>query len=162
MTCIIGVAGKDGFICGDRRITNGGERCPNMVKVYANVGLVVGVCGNAGCFWQVAKLVKEGRTDPKDLLEALDEDSGAVALTADGALWSVGDGAAWPVRKALTTAGSGADLATGYLGALGSQDRKAVRAAQKFVAEKRTDCGGGCDFRTFVKGGGRVRNGKAK
>lgn len=153
MTCIVGVGGKDGFVCGDRRITNGGERCPDMVKVYSNVGLVVGVCGNAGCFWQVARLVKEGRTDPKDLLEVLDEDSGVLALTADGALWSVGDGAVWPVRRAWATTGSGGDLATGYLGALGVADRKTVRAAQKFVASRRSDCGGGCDVRTFAKAG---------
>jgi 20S proteasome alpha/beta subunit len=162
LTCIIGVAGKDGFICGDRRITAGGERCPNMVKVYANVGLVVGMCGNAGCFWQVARLIKEGRTDPKDLIEVIDEDSSALALTADGSLWGVSEGATWPVRQKQRAVGSGADLATGYLAALGSSDKKAVRAAQRFVAAQRTDCGGGCDFRTFVKGGGKVRNGKAK
>ncbi len=162
MTCIVGVGGKDGFICADRRITNGGERCPDMVKVFANVGLVVGLCGNAACFWQVAKLIREGRTDPKDLIEALDEDSGAVALAADGTLWGVSEGAVWPVRRPWTTSGSGGDLATGYLAALGAYDRKSVRAAQKFVATRRSDCGSGCDFRTFVKGGGKVRNGKAK
>jgi hypothetical protein len=162
VTCIIGVAGRDGFICGDRRITNGGERCPNMVKVYANVGLVVGLCGNASCFWQVAKLIKEGRTDPKDLIEAIDEDSGALALTADGTLWGVSEGAVWPVRQRVKAIGSGADLATGYLAALGTFDKKAVREAQRFTARERTDCGSGCDFRTFVKGGGKVRNVKAE
>jgi len=162
VTCIVGVAGKEGFICADRRITNGGERCPNMTKVAANVGIVVGMCGNAGIFWQVTRLVKEGRTDPKDFLEVLDEDSGLVALTADGALWSINEGAAWPVRKQHTTAGSGGDLAAGFLGARGQVDKKTVRAAQKFVAGMRTDCGGGCDFASLVKGGGRVKNGKAQ
>lgn len=162
MTCIIGVGGKDGFLCGDRRITSGGERCPNMVKVYANVGLVVGMCGNAGCFWQVARLIREGKTDPKDLIEVIDEDSSGLALTADGALWGVSEGAVWPVRQKLKAIGSGGDLATGYLSALGAWDKKTVRKAQKFVAAQRTDCGSGCDFRTFVKGGSKVKNGKAK
>lgn len=161
MTCIIGVGGKDGFICADRRITSGGERCPDMVKAYANVGLVVGLCGNAGCFWQVARLIKEGRTDPKDLIEALDDESSALALAADGTLWGVSEGAVWPVRQQLKAIGSGGDLATGYLAGVGASDKKAVRAAQRFVAKHRTDCGSGCDFRTFVKGGGKVRNGKA-
>jgi len=162
MTCIIGVAGRDGFICGDRRITADGERCPNMVKVYANVGLVVGMCGSAGCFWQVARLIKEGRTDPKDLVEAIDEDSSGLALAADGTLWGVSEGATWPVRQKVKAIGSGGDLATGYLAALGAHGRKAVREAQRYVATQRTDCGSGCDFRTFVKGGGKVRNGKGK
>ncbi len=161
MTCIVAVGGKDGFICGDRRITADGERCPNMVKVFANVGLVVGMCGNAACFWKVARLIKEGRTDPQDLIEAVDEDSSALVLTSDGTLWGVSEGATWPVRTRLKTIGSGGDLASGYLAALGSSDKKSVRAAQKYVATQRTDCGSGCDFRTFVKGGGKVRNGKA-
>lgn len=162
MTCIVAVAGKDGFICGDRRITADGERCPNMVKVFANIGLVVGLCGNASCFWRVARLVKEGRTDPTDLIEAVDEGSSALALAADGTLWSISEGATWPVRTRSKAIGSGGDLATGYLSALGAWDKKSVRAAQRFVATQRTDCGSGCDFRTFVKGGSKVRNGKAK
>jgi hypothetical protein len=162
LTCIIAVGGKDGFICADRRVTNGGEKCPNISKAYANVGLVVGMCGNAGCFWQVEKLIKEGRTDPKDLIEVIDEESGALALTADGSLWGVFEGAAWPIRRPWTTAGSGGDLATGYLGALGTFDRKTARAAQSFVASRRSDCGGGSDFQTFVKSGSKVRNEQAK
>lgn len=160
MTCIVGVGGKDGFICADRRITNSGERCPNMVKVYANVGLVVGLCGNASCFWQIARIIREGKTDPTDLIEAVDEESGALALTADGTLWGISEGAVWPVRAKAKAIGSGGDLATGYLSALGTWDKKSVRAAQKFVAGQRTDCGSGCDFRTFVKGSSKVRNGK--
>lgn len=162
MTCIVGVGGRGGFICADRRITSGGERCPNMTKVFANVGLVVGICGNAGIFWRVAKLIKEGRTDPKDLLEVIDEDSGALALAADGSLWGISEGATWPLRRPWSATGSGGDLATGYLGAIGTSDKKNVRAAQKFVAERRSDCGGGCDFRTFVKGGSKVRNAQAQ
>ena len=161
MTCIVGVGSKDGFICADRRITNGGEKCPNMTKVFANVGLVVAVCGNAGIFWQVSRLIKEGRTDPKDLIDVIDEESGALALAADGSLWGISEGATWPIRRPWSATGSGGDLATGYLGALGTCDKKAVRAAQTFVASRRADCGGGADILTFAKAG-KVRNAKAK
>lgn len=159
MTCIIGT--RD-FICGDRRVTSEtGERCPNIVKVYANVGLVVGICGAASSFYDVGRIVREGKTDPKDFVEVMGDHSTALCLTADRKLWWVSDGAAWPVRRPWTAAGSGADMATGYLAALGAVDKVSVRAAQRFVASRRSDCGGGMDFRTFSKAG-KVRNGKAK
>lgn len=163
MTCIIGVAGREGFVCADRRVTSEtGERCPNLVKVYANVGLVVGICGAASTFYTVARLIREGKTDPRDFVECVGDHSTALCLTADRALWWVSDEAAWPVRRPWVAAGSGSDMATGFLGARGVVDRASVREAQRFVAARRTDCGGGCDFRTFVKGGGKVKNGKAQ
>lgn len=149
MTCLIATPE---FICADRRVTSdGGEKCPNLVKVYANVGLVIASAGNAARTFDIAKLCREGKTDPKDYIDCMGDDSTALCLTEGGQLWYVSEGAVWPVRRKLAGCGSGADLAIGFLHGKGKSDKAAVKQAQQFVASRRTDCGGGCDFRTFKK-----------
>jgi hypothetical protein len=145
VTCIIATSS---FLCGDKRCTSdSGEKCPNVTKVHANVGLAVGFAGKTSIAYDIARLIKEGRTDPKDFVEVAADHSTIICLDAEGKLWLASDNAVWPVRRPWYAIGSGGDLAIGYLAALGKQDKASARKAQHFAASRRADCGGGVDFR---------------
>lgn len=147
MTCVIATSS---FICADRRCTSDtGEKCPNVTKVYANVGLVVSFCGKTSVAFDIAKLVKDGRTDPKDFIELAADHSSIICLDPEGKITLVADNAAWPARRPWYAIGSGGDMAIGFLAAVGKTDKGSVRKAQQFVASRRADCGGGCDFKGF-------------
>lgn len=150
MTCI--VAGSH-MMCADRRITDG-EEISSMVKIAKNSTLIAAAAGNATSTLAVKRAVRKGCQSAADLLDHVDADSYALVLTRSG-LWRLQDGAVWPCRAGeLHGIGSGADLALGYLQAahdeaLLGHDRDVIRRAFRFVEKKRTDCGGGVDFRSF-------------
>ena len=150
MTCVVAVGSPGGFICADRRCTSdSGEKCPNVLKVHKNVGLIVGFCGKTSVAYDIARALKDGKTDPKDFIELAADHSAIICLDVEGKLWLASDNAVWPTRRAWYAIGSGADLAIGYLAASPKIDKASVRKAQQFVASRRADCGGGCDFKAF-------------
>lgn len=144
LTCIIGTPT---FICGDRKITSdGGDKCPPRKKVFHNATMVVGVAGWSKAISDVESLIKTGASDPRTLTPVLGDHSSALCLI-EGQLWLVEEGEVSRCKYSWYCVGSGADLATGFLSArsaLPSRDR--CRQAIKFVASRRDDCGGGCDF----------------
>lgn len=145
MTCLVATSK---FIAADRRVTDdAGGLWPNQRKVFSNGTLVAGYCGLARVGAELEKVVRAGLEDPRKLIDMLGDHSGAIVLMRDGAsMWWVGSGESTLVRAPVYTAGSGGDLARGYLGAKGKLDAMSVRAAFRFVSLCRTDCGGGCDI----------------
>jgi hypothetical protein len=83
------------------------------------------------------------------LLPLIDANSYAIVLTLDGKLHCLSEGSVWPVQGPVVALGTGADLALGYMHGAGVFNARVAREAQRFVAKRRADCGGGCDVRSF-------------
>jgi len=144
VTCLVATSK---FIAADRRVTDSeGGLWPNQRKVFSNRTLVAAYCGLARVGADLEKSVREGLEDPRKLIDMMSDHSGAIVLMRAGPLWWVGCGESTLVRAPVYTAGSGGDLARGYLGAKGKHDAMSVRAAIRFASLCRTDCGGGCDI----------------
>lgn len=141
------IVGTPTFICADRKITSdGGDKCPARRKVFRNESLSVGVAGWSKAVSDVECLVKTGASSPSTFMSALGDHSSALCLVY-GELWLVEEGDVSKCKWPWYCIGSGADLATGFLGArnaMPSRDR--CRAALKFVASRRDDCGARGDF----------------
>ena len=145
MTCILGTTR---FICADRRIEADGS-VSSLVKVAKNQWLIAAAAGLASATLAVKRAVRSGAASPEDLLEHIDRESYAVVLTLDGRLLCLSEGALWPVQGPAIALGTGGDLALGFMHGAGSFTPRVARMAQRFVAKRRTDCGGGCDVRSF-------------
>ncbi len=145
MTCIISTAR---FVCADRRVDADGE-ASSMVKVARNAHLIAAAAGLATATQAVKAAVREGADSPEALIECIDPSSYAVVVTRAGKIFTISEGAVWPMRGPVVALGTGADLALGYLHGAGSYTERIARMAQRFVARRRTDCGGGCDVRSF-------------
>lgn len=139
MTCVIG---SPKFLCADRKVSCDGERWPNERKLWVNHALVVACAGNMARIHKVREMVLAGATDISRFVEPLGDDSHALVLVK-GELWEVTSGSMWR-QKDLRCIGTGGDLARGYMEGKPITEATA-RAAQKFVARMRDDCGGGCD-----------------
>lgn len=149
MTCI--VAG-DGWMAADRRITGGEGELSSLVKVAKNPWLIAAASGNATSTLDVKRAIKKGAQSVEDLIEHVDKDSYALVMTLDGGVFRIESERSWAcTRGELHAIGSGGDLALGWLlcrQSLGlGNDRDEVRKAFALVSKRRTDCGGGVDFR---------------
>ena len=138
------------FIAADRRITWDGE-ADTMCKVAANRHLVASACGLASAVVRVKQAVRDGAEKAEDLLDCIDEHSMGLVVTKREEIFLIEDGTLWP-RHFAAAAGSGADLALGYVaGAHGRRKTHpsplVVRRALEWVASRRVDCGGGVDIR---------------
>lgn len=145
MTCILGTTR---FICADRRIEADGS-VSSLVKVAKNRWLIAAAAGLASATLAVKRAVRAGAANPEDLLEHIDRESYAVVLTLDGRLRCLSEGALWPVQGPAIALGTGGDLALGFMHGAGAFTPRVAREAQRFVAKRRADCGGGCDVRSF-------------
>jgi hypothetical protein len=147
------ILGTRSFIASDRRVTDNGESS-SIIKLAKNANIICAVAGTAACNMLVKKAIKEGCDDPNSLLKLIDRDSYALILTPDGILRQAQDGVLWPCKQ-YAAIGSGGNLAlgfaTGYMAAMGSTKITPVlaRKALQFAAKHRSDCGGGCDIRSF-------------
>lgn len=146
MTCILGTTR---FICADRRITEDGGAVTSMVKVARNPWLIAAAAGDAVCTLAIKRAVRDGARSPDELLELVGKGSYALVLTWVGLLSLISEGDVWPVSGPVTAIGSGSDLALGYMHGVGVFTPRVAREAQRFVAKRRADCGGGCDVRSF-------------
>lgn len=153
MTCIVGTTR---FICADRRITEDGATS-HIVKLASNPWLVAAAAGHASANVAVKAAVRAGAQSPSDLIACVDSGSYALVLSWDGILSLISEGVVWPALsrgERVAAIGSGADLALGFLhgascGGRWQVTRETARQAQRFVAKRRSDCGGGCDIRGF-------------
>ncbi len=138
-------------MCADRRITSDEGAYSSLVKIAKNEHLMAAASGNASCTLAVKRAVQRGCKTPAALVELVDKDSYALVLTADGRIVHIEDGQAWDktYRGGVQAIGTGADLALGYLEDRGNISPSLLRKAQRFVAGRRIDCGGGCDIRSF-------------
>lgn len=139
----------------DRRVTSEDGAASSLVKIAKNPWLIAAASGNATCSLDVKRAVRKGASSVEDLIEHVDAESYALVLTAEGKLWRVEEKRAWECEAGrLHAIGSGGDLALGWLtaahdvGGLG-HDKPVIRRAFEFVAKRRSDCGGGVDFRAF-------------
>ena len=150
MTCI--VAGK-GWMAADRRITSDEGSASSLTKIAKNKWLIAAASGNASCCLAVRLAVRKGAWSLHDLIEHVDADSSALVLLPSGASHIIEGGVIWPATSGLQAIGTGGDLALGWLSAHerlgGVLDRDMIRLAFRFVEKKRSDCGGGVDFRFF-------------
>lgn len=146
MTCIIGTTR---FICADRRITEDGGAVSSMVKVARNPWLIAAAAGDAVCTLAVKRAVREGAERVSDLLPIVGKGSYALVLAWDGKLELISEGEAWPCRERVHAIGSGAEQAVAFMHGAGAFTPRMAREAQRFVAKRRADCGGGCDVRSF-------------
>lgn len=148
MTCIVGTTR---FICADRRVTEDGATS-HLVKVAKNPWLIAAAAGNACANVAVKRAVREGAQSPADLVVHVDAGSYALVLSWDGILSLISEGVVWPALtngERVAAIGSGADLALGFMHGAESYTPVTARQAQRFVARRRSDCGGGCDVRSF-------------
>jgi len=147
VTCIIATPR---FMCGDRRVIDGGLTS-TMTKLCASRALIVGVSGYAADVMAVRRALRAGAETPSDLIEAISVGSYALVLQPSGAVSTIQDGEVWSQpRGAPAAIGTGSDMALGYLaGAGGEATIDLARRAQRWVAKKRNDCGGGVDIRFF-------------
>ena len=146
MTCIIG---SSRFICADRRITEDGGAVSSMVKLARNPWIIAAAAGDAVCTLAVKRAVREGAERAEDLLETVSKGSYALVLAWDGRLQLISEGALWPCTDRVHAIGSGAEQAVAFMHGAGSFGARTAREAQRFVAKRRADCGGGCDVRSF-------------
>lgn len=146
MTCIVGTPR---FICADRRLTEDGGAVSSMIKVARNPWLIAAAAGDAICTLAVKRAVREGARSPDELLEYVGKGSYALVLTWVGLLTLISEGDLWPCRDRVHAIGSGAEQAVAFMHGAGSFTPRIAREAQKFVAKRRADCGGGCDVRSF-------------
>lgn len=150
MTCIVA---SQSWMAADRRITDAGASS-SLVKIAKNRWLIAAASGNATSTLDVRRAVRKGAMTPEDLIEHVDKASYALVLTALYGVFRIEGGRVWRCEPGLQAIGSGGDLALGYLSAptLGSDFahiRRCIREAFRFVAKKRSDCGGGVDIRSF-------------
>jgi hypothetical protein len=141
----------------DRRITNDDGGSSSLVKIAKNPWLIAAASGNATSTLDVKRAVRKGAQSVEDLIEHVDKDSYALVMTLDGGVFRIESARSWAcARGELHAIGSGGDLALGWLacyqryhggGLFGGPDGDVVREAFRFVSRKRTDCGGGVDFR---------------
>lgn len=150
MTCI--VAGER-WMAADRRITNDDGGSSSLVKIAKNPWLIAAASGNATSTLDVKRAVRKGAQSVEDLIEHVDKDSYALVMTLDGGVFRIESARSWAcARGELHAIGSGGDLALGWLSARWpDQTPLVVREAFRFVSKKRTDCGGGVDFRFVVR-----------
>jgi hypothetical protein len=120
-----------------------------MVKVAKNGWLIAAAAGFAATTLAVKRAVRDGAQSPAELLELVDAQSYAVVLTWDGLLSCLSEGVSWAVQGPVVALGTGADLALGFMHGAGSFTPRTAREAQRFVARRRSDCGSGCDIRSF-------------
>lgn len=120
-----------------------------MVKLAKNPWLIAGVAGNAASLLAVKQAVKAGAESMADLVPLVDSGSYALVLLWNGTLELIQERRVWACADRVTAIGSGADLALGFMYGAESCNARVARAAQRFVARRRVDCGGGCDVRTF-------------
>ena len=146
MTCVLGTRR---FICADRRIAEDGGAASSMIKVAKNAWLIAAAAGLGTAVLAVKRAVREGAQSPEDLLRAVGRESYALVLTWDGSLCCLSEGAVWPVHGPVAALGSGGDLGLGFMHGVGAFTPRVAREAQRFVAKRRTDCGSGCDIRSF-------------
>lgn len=144
MTCIIATTR---YICAERRVTEDGGAASSMIKVARNPWLIAAAAGNAACTLAVKQAVRAGACEAADLLGVVDAGSYVLALSCFGVLSLISEGVVWAVPDRVTAIGSGADLALGFMAGAESVSADTARRAQKFVAKRRVDCGGGCDIR---------------
>lgn len=146
MTCI--VAG-DGWMAADRCISNDDGSRSKLIKLAQNPWLIAAASGIATSTLDVKRAIRKGAQLVEDLIDEVDKDSVALVMTRDGHVFRVQEKRVWSEPRGLLAAGSGGDLALGYLAALriDSYDREAIRAALRFAASRRADCGLGTDIR---------------
>jgi hypothetical protein len=145
MTCVLATSR---FICSDRRVSDDGA-VSSLVKVAKNGWLIAAAAGLASATLAVKRAVRAGAYEVADLLPLIDANSYAIVLTLDGKLHCLSEGSVWPVQGPVVALGTGADLALGYMHGAGVFNARVAREAQRFVAKRRADCGGGCDVRSF-------------
>ena len=146
MTCIVA---SRRWVCVDRRVSEDGGAYTTLVKIARNPWVIAAAAGLASSTLAVKQAVRMGAEAPEDLLAAVGKGSYAIVLTWDGRLVTLSEGAVWPVAGPVTAIGSGSDLALGYMHGVGVFTPRVAREAQRFVAKRRADCGGGCDVRSF-------------
>lgn len=152
MTCI--VAGK-GWMAADRRITSDDGASSSLVKIAKNPWLIAAASGNAVSTLDVRRAVRKGAQLVEDLIEHVDKDSTALVQTPDGHVFKIESQRVWSEPAGLSAIGSGGDLALGWLlhAACTPETcdtfKACVRRAFGVVARRRSDCGGGVDFRGF-------------
>lgn len=141
-------------MCADRRITEDGGASYSLIKIAKNKHLIAAAAGLTTSTMAVKKAIAKGASTPEDLIECVDSSSYALVLSRT-ALWMISEKALWPLAPGVHAIGSGADAAIGFInGALDSQVLPGftidlARKAQKHVARRRVDVGGGVDFRYF-------------
>lgn len=138
----------------DRRVTGEEGEISSLVKIAKNPWLIAAASGNATSTLDVRRAVRKGAQTPDDLIEHVDKDSYALVLLPSGEVVKIESGRVWPAERGLQAIGSGGDLALGWLLGVGCPDacpdvKACVRRAFGVVARRRSDCGGGVDFRTF-------------
>lgn len=141
----------------DRRVVEETGDVSSMVKIAKNPYLIAAAAGNARSTLDVLRAVRRGATSPEDLISHVDKESVALVLLPSGAVHKIQEGRLWPAESGLVSIGSGGDLALGWLtrarddlaACLVSDRRALIRDAFRFVASRRSDCGGGVDVRTF-------------
>ncbi len=144
------------WMAADRRVTADGATS-SMRKIAKNPHLIAGASGTAVSTLDVLRAVRKGVTNADDLLEHVDKSSYALVLTPDGRVSKIQDGRVWLCPIGLEAIGTGGDLALGWLacyerfhgGFFGGEHGDVIRQAFTFVAKRRSDCGGGVDFRYF-------------
>lgn len=138
------VATADG-VWADRRVTGGGGALFRPQRKLARTRdgeLVAAFCGSdAGCSRALAA-VRGGETDPAALAMLSD----GVAVTEHGRYELTGGVATRiPARVPVVVHGSGYAEAQAFLYGAGRYDGATIRAALRYVATVRTDCGDGVD-----------------
>lgn len=146
MTCIVATTR---YICADRRVTEDGGAASSLIKVAKNSWLIAAAAGSAKATLDVKRAVQRGAQTTADLIAHVDAGSYALVLTYDGVLEMISERAVWNVTDPVVAIGSGTDLALGFMYGAGSLSAAVARRAQRFVARRRVDCGGGCDVRSF-------------
>jgi ATP-dependent protease HslVU (ClpYQ) peptidase subunit len=154
VTCIVAGAG---WMAADRRVSTDDGTQSSLIKIAKNRWLIAAAAGNATATLDVRRAVQKGAETPDDLVKHVDKESYALVLLPSGVVHIIGEGRVWPPKKGLHGIGSGSDLALGWLSRARDDlaacelwdTRALVRDAFRFVASRRTDCGGGCDFRVF-------------
>lgn len=146
MTLILGISHG---IYGDRKVTSDdGSRCEPLVKVAKNDFLVAGFAGDFNEILKALDAVREGESDPRELAR-IDIDG---IVIKDGRIFLIDGGKAWLKRKGcgFIATGTGHAEATSYLSGVTSITKKvtdkSIRAAFRFVARVRDDCGRGIDY----------------
>lgn len=144
MTAI--VAGK-GWLAADRLITDEQGRAEKRTKLAKNKHLIAAACGTGTCILAVKAAVRRGARTPAELQDFVDSESELLVATADGAVWNVSGTEIWKCKPGLHAVGTGGDLALGALISMREYSPTLIRAAFRFVAARRNDCGGGVDIR---------------
>lgn len=139
----------------DRRVTSDDGASSSLVKIAKNQWLIAAASGNATSTLDVRRAVRKGALTPEDLIECVDKDSYALVLLPSGDVVKIESERVWPPERGLQAIGSGGDLALGWLLGVGCPDacpdvKACVRRAFGVVARRRSDCGGGVDFRAFA------------